>query len=53
MDVSVSSAASGTLNIWNYRMNLGQRADRPPEGGAAAATIVKFSISFQNNYYLS
>jgi hypothetical protein len=48
--VNVSSVGSGTLKIWNCRMNLGHNYDLPPAGGAAAQTTVNFSISFQKNY---
>ena len=47
--VKVSSVGSGTLKIWNWRMNLGHICDLPPAGGAAAQTTVNFSISFQKN----
>jgi len=36
----ISSLASGTQRIWKFLMNLGDRGNRPPLGGAAEAIIV-------------
>jgi len=33
--------------MWKYRMNLGVRADLPPDGGAAAQSILNLAMDFQ------